>query len=702
MDKYEQIRLLGEGSYGRATLVQSRGDQTYYVIKEVRLNRLQAKERESAEQEVKLLSSLDHPFIISYIESFQENGYLYIVMEYADGGDLSKKIEKQNKKLFTEEEILHDFIQIALAIKYIHDRKILHRDLKGENIFLMKNGQVKLGDFGIARVLENSFQLCQTQIGTPYYLSPEICEGKPYNSKTDIWSLGCILYELCTLKHAFNANNMNALIVGIIRGKYLPISSMYSNDLKSLVDKMLTKNARNRPSINQILSLPFIRKRIVTLLEENNVRITLETPSIPKPLKDENKEHIEPKRPSSVAGRTPRSSEVAKQKKKVDPEEIKKKREADEYELFMRLEKEQIQREAAIAQQKAEEEMRRKMQIQKQIQDEIDRNEIYEQYKYQKNYNVQQNYNNNDQVIDTDQTPYSMPFLDPEVIFWKQKQEANENKRRVLEQMNGKNPFLLDDSFDIPRDLKPPTKPKPRPESALEKPQKKTKHEITQEERRLLWEEQQRAARMNKERIEMYQKHQSDQPDPRKRAQEDLTGFSIQQVVADSSNDIDTNAFDPQIHSPRLLSPDTINMAKHNAKVQYQPPHKAIEVARSHLNKIRNEIELFKEALEIEDNPSSDEFDEFESARKYMVNDQEINFPTVNDGDSLFYRAEMIRATLENQLGMNGLDSLKAFIMSQKDGPYNRDPIPSNYNPQTVILAQQLLILEEALESINM
>jgi hypothetical protein len=163
---------------------------------------------------------------------------------------------------------MHDFNQIALALKYIHDRKVLHRDLKVENVFLMKDGTIKLGDFGIARVLEHTFQLCHTQIGTPYYLSPEICEGKKYNSKTDIWSLGCILYELLTLKRPFDAADLNSLLMVIVRGRYQPVSVAYSRDLRTLLSKMLTKDPTKRPSINQILGLPFIKQQLSSFLDQ--------------------------------------------------------------------------------------------------------------------------------------------------------------------------------------------------------------------------------------------------------------------------------------------------------------------------------------------------------------------------------------------------------------------------------------------------
>lgn len=102
-------------------------------------------------------------------------------------------------------------------MQYIHHKRILHRDIKTSNIFLTSNGTVKIGDFGISKVLENTLDQASTVVGTPYYMSPEVCENKPYTFKSDVWALGCVLYELCTLKHAFDANNLLGLIFKIMR-----------------------------------------------------------------------------------------------------------------------------------------------------------------------------------------------------------------------------------------------------------------------------------------------------------------------------------------------------------------------------------------------------------------------------------------------------------------------------------------------------
>ena len=167
-----------------------------------------------------------------------------------------------------ENQILDWFVQMALAIKHIHDHKILHRDLKTQNIFMNKNGKIKLGDFGIARVLQHTSDWAKTAIGTPYYLSPEIWQEIPYNQKSDVWSLGWILYEMVTLRHAFDANSMKGLVLKILRGTYPEIPSWYSQDLKDLISSMLIKDPIKRPSINKVLEMDFLKSRISEMLKE--------------------------------------------------------------------------------------------------------------------------------------------------------------------------------------------------------------------------------------------------------------------------------------------------------------------------------------------------------------------------------------------------------------------------------------------------
>ncbi|XP_042198757.1 serine/threonine-protein kinase Nek1 isoform X3 [Callorhinchus milii] len=269
MDKYIKVNKIGEGSFGIAILVKAKEGGKQYVIKEINILRMSNKEREESRREVAVLANMKHPNIVQYRESFEESGCLYIVMDYCEGGDLFKRINTQKGVLFSEDQIMDWFVQICMALKHVHDRKILHRDIKSQNIFLTKDGTVQLGDFGIARVLNSTVELARTCIGTPYYLSPEICENKPYNNKSDIWALGCVLYEMCTLKHAFEAGNMKNLVLKIIRGSYPPVSLHYSYDLRSLISWLFKRNPRDRPSVNSLLQKPFLSKRVERLLSHD-------------------------------------------------------------------------------------------------------------------------------------------------------------------------------------------------------------------------------------------------------------------------------------------------------------------------------------------------------------------------------------------------------------------------------------------------
>ena len=271
---YNKIKEVGSGSFGAAILVRD-GTGKNYVLKAIDISRMGAKERKDAANEVKVLSSLKHPYIVAYKDSFIEDGFLNIVMEYADGGDLFTRIQKAKKSMtkFPEQQILRWFTQALLALKFIHDKHILHRDLKSQNFFLMNNGKLKIGDFGIAKVLDNTAACAQTTIGTPYYLSPEICQERPYSWASDMWSLGCVLYECCCLKVPFDASNLRQLIDRITRGPTPQVVGNFSNELKGLVQELLERNYQKRPAAAEILQRPIVQSEIRRmLLEEQAVK----------------------------------------------------------------------------------------------------------------------------------------------------------------------------------------------------------------------------------------------------------------------------------------------------------------------------------------------------------------------------------------------------------------------------------------------
>nr|AKN21711.1 NEK8-2 [Schmidtea mediterranea] len=267
---FEKIRTVGKGAYGTAVLYRKKDDDSLVILKEINMHDLSATERQLAMNEVKVLSQLDHPNIVAYFDSFEEDGVLMIEMEYADNGTLAQFLSNQEKPL-EEKKILEMFFQIVSAIHYIHEHKILHRDLKTVNIFLTKEEIIKIGDFGISKMLSTTHEGANSVIGTPYYISPEMCQGKLYNEKSDVWALGCILYEMTCLHKTFEGSNLPALVNKILKGQFEPVKGSYSDELKELISSLLEKNPDDRLSTEVILhhKLPMMMKTFHTDSSDN-------------------------------------------------------------------------------------------------------------------------------------------------------------------------------------------------------------------------------------------------------------------------------------------------------------------------------------------------------------------------------------------------------------------------------------------------
>ena len=250
---------LGKGTYGIVYKARSKNDKNIYVIKQISLTGLTKDQKNEVKQESEILKKIKSKYVVKYYDSFEEEDKLNIVMEYCECGDLSEFIDSQEKTkvLLKEDEIWKFFIKITLGLADIHKLKILHRDLKSLNIFLKQGKDVRVGDLGVAKVLNQTF-FAKTFIGTPYYLSPEICEDKPYNDKSDVWALGCILYELCTYHHPFTAKSQGGLILKILNENPKPINDYYSKELKHLIKVIFNKDYQKRPSCLDILKLDYV------------------------------------------------------------------------------------------------------------------------------------------------------------------------------------------------------------------------------------------------------------------------------------------------------------------------------------------------------------------------------------------------------------------------------------------------------------
>ena len=272
LEDYKIIRCVGKGSFGKVYLCRHIRENKHYCMKCIKLTNIPAAERAACRHEVKLMQRLNHPNIVGYKDSFfaKRGSQLCIVMTYCDGGDLSDRVKRQTSagRRFKEDQVLHWFVQIALGLHFMHENRVLHRDLKTQNIFLLGNGRLVLGDLGISKVLEGKQDFAQTCIGTPYYMSPELFKNKPYNHKSDVWALGCILYELCTLKHAFDAKSLNGLASKILKGTYPPVHRSYSSHTRRLIKSMLSKSPHQRPDLSTILQMPFIKKRVANFMSD--------------------------------------------------------------------------------------------------------------------------------------------------------------------------------------------------------------------------------------------------------------------------------------------------------------------------------------------------------------------------------------------------------------------------------------------------
>ena len=267
---FEFLNKLGEGSFGTVFKVRRKGkvnsaDKKLYVMKQISLRQMDRKGQQESLNEVNILASLDNPYIVKYYDSFIENKILNIVMEFCEKGDLGQVLKAQMGRLLPETKIWKYFIQMCFGLEYIHNKKILHRDIKSMNVFLAKEEDVRIGDLGVAKVLSNTAAFAHTYVGTPYYLSPELCEDKPYNTKSDVWALGCVLYELCALRHPFDANNQGALFLKIVRGHYSPVSNQFSPELREVAELCLCKDYRRRPAVQTLLNRPGMKERAIGL-----------------------------------------------------------------------------------------------------------------------------------------------------------------------------------------------------------------------------------------------------------------------------------------------------------------------------------------------------------------------------------------------------------------------------------------------------
>jgi len=264
MNKYEIVKVIGTGSYGKVFEVKSKITGETLALKKIHFMEHRRKDNNYLLTELKILAYNKSNYLLNSHDTFIDGYDICIVTKLSEKGDLKRFIDKMRRKNTNiKESLIWNFlIQLCLGVHYLHSYNIIHRDLKTANIFINKDLSLIIGDFGVSKILKPHYSCTDTQIGTPYYISPEIVKGKKYNKKIDVWSIGCILCEMMTREYAFKSNNIHALNYKIVNGSYHLSNTEYSNDLVNLVKKMIDTNIDRRPDIIDILTSDCIRDRV--------------------------------------------------------------------------------------------------------------------------------------------------------------------------------------------------------------------------------------------------------------------------------------------------------------------------------------------------------------------------------------------------------------------------------------------------------
>ena len=270
--------LLGRGKFSVVHCTRRREDGLPVALKTIQIFEMATKERHECLNEIRLLQNMQHPHIIRYIDCKMERNELTVVMELADHGDLARLIKAASKANtpLGEPAVWRHFEQIADALNYMHENRVMHRDIKPANVFIHRDGSssgeegsgpsggdgssggtiMKLGDLGLGRYFSSKTEVTHSTVGTPYYMSPECIQGGGYDFKSDIWSLGCLLYELATLRSPFYSDGLNFYMLGKrIMARNFEAMTSCSPEMGDLVDRMLQINAADRPSAVEVRDL---------------------------------------------------------------------------------------------------------------------------------------------------------------------------------------------------------------------------------------------------------------------------------------------------------------------------------------------------------------------------------------------------------------------------------------------------------------